>query len=148
VRTAATILAIIAAGLGIIAAGIAGGDRGTLVPPPDAVAEAFVRELAAGRYDLATNHLSDALRTSTSSKELLLWFDPVRRRLGAANGVDAAIDWMQQRAAAAQASIDAEHGTAVLPLRLAWEHGLWAIDELPADVPVGIRSRARGGGLP
>jgi hypothetical protein len=148
VRTAATILAIMAAGLGIIAAGIAGGDRGTLVPPPDAVAEAFARELAAGRYDLARSHLSDALKASTSSTALRLWFEPVRRRLGAANRVDAEIDWMQERTAAAQASLDAEHGTAVLPLRLVWEHGLWGIDDLPSDVPIGIRSRARGGGLP
>ena len=53
----------VAAGLALNAAVVfLGGDRATLVPPPDAVAEVFVRQLATHRFDRALPHLSRRLR--------------------------------------------------------------------------------------
>jgi hypothetical protein len=38
---------------------LAGGDTTVFVSPPEAVAEEFTRKLAAGRYDMALEHLED-----------------------------------------------------------------------------------------
>ena len=51
-KTVAQLLLTMTLALAIIAVCVfAAGDRQTLVPPPDAVAEAFVRQAAARRYD-------------------------------------------------------------------------------------------------
>ena len=51
-KTIAQILVTMTLALAIVAVCVfAAGDRQTLVPPPDAVAEAFVRQAAARRYD-------------------------------------------------------------------------------------------------
>ena len=146
-KTIGMLLAVIAAGLCITAVSIAGGDRQTLVPPPDAAAESFARALMQGRYDPAARHLSKGLETSAGRDHLRAWFDPIRQRLGQSHTVEAAVEWMLGNEAAARALVDARYGTVVLHLRMIREHGLWVIDELPADVPVGITSRVLSGVL-
>jgi hypothetical protein len=54
------IAAAMAVALGVVGLAIGPGhDRRTLVSPPKAVAEDFVRRLAAGRYDRAVDHLEN-----------------------------------------------------------------------------------------
>lgn len=64
-----------AAALAVVAASILiAGDTSPLISPPEAVAEQFVRQLAAGRYDRALEHLAEptaALPTVTSQGKAL-----------------------------------------------------------------------------
>jgi hypothetical protein len=51
---------VTAAALGVVGLVVGvGHDTATLVSPPEAVAEQFVRKLAGGRYDVAHAHLAD-----------------------------------------------------------------------------------------
>lgn len=138
-----SVLVVMAAALGIVALAIAAGDRQTLVPPPDAVAESFARQMAGRRYALGLRYLSPRLRERIGEEALRRWFDPVRQQLGDVNAVDARLEWIERDRASATASIDAEHGGAVLKLDMVFRQGLWVIDALPADVPVGVRPPAR-----
>jgi len=138
-----SVLVVMAAALGVVALAIAGGDRQTLVSPPDAVAESFARQMAGRRYVLGLRYLSPQLRERIGEEELRRWFDPVRQQLGVANAVDARLEWVERDRASATASIDAEHGRAILKLDMVSRQGLWVIDDLPADVPVGVRHPAR-----
>ena len=133
------LLAVIAAGLCVTAAAVAGGDRHTLVPPPDAVAEGFARAVSERRYELATRYLSKRLQERVGGDRLRSWFEPLRQRLGETNLIEGELEWMDDARASARALVDSEYGTALLQLRMVRESGLWAIDELPADVPVGLR---------
>jgi hypothetical protein len=137
VKSILLIVAAIAAGLTLTGISTGSGDRQTLVPPPEAVAESFARELSERRYELAARYLSDGLRRSMGHEGLRAWFDPVRQRLGETNQVSADREWMDEESAAARAAIDSEHGTAVLHVRMTRERSLWKIAELPRDVPAG-----------
>ena len=138
-RTIGALSAVIAVGLAVAGLSIAAGDRQTLVPGPAAVAESFARSLAERRYEVAARCLATALQTSTGAATLRAWFDPVAQRLGATNGVDSGLEWMDGDRAAAQASVDAERGTGLVRLRLVREQGLWVVSELPA---VDVSARA------
>lgn len=136
------VAAIAAAALGGIGAAVFGaGDRSVLVPPPEAVAEGFTRELVEHRYDLALRYLSRDLRRRTSAATLGDRFDPVWQRLGKHNQVDAELQWMQGSTSAARAFVAAQAGHGVLQFRLVREHGLWRIAELPAEVATGVRAQ-------
>jgi hypothetical protein len=138
-RSVIILLAVIAAGLCVTAAAVAGGDRQTLVPPPDAVAEGFARAVTERRYEVATRYLSQRLQEGVGGDRLRSWFEPVRRRLGETNLIEGELESMDDARASARALVDSEYGTALLQLRMVRESGLWTIDELPADVPVGVR---------
>ena len=146
-KTILAILAIVAVGLGAVGAAIALGDRQLFVQPPDAVAENFAREIAERRYDLALSALAKPLKAGLGADGLR---DKVRRleAIGETNSVEAAILWMTGERASARAIVEAEYGTAVLDLRLTREHGLWVIDELPAEIPISATSPAPGAALP
>lgn len=138
-RTIGALSAVIALGLAVAGLSIAAGDRQTLVPGPAAVAESFSRSLAERRYEVAVRYLSRALQTSTDAPALRAWFEPVAQGLGATNGVDSELEWMEGERAAAHASVDAERGTGLVRLRLVREQGLWVVSELPA-VDVSVRA--------
>jgi hypothetical protein len=143
VKSVFLLLAVMGAGLAVTAMSVAGGDRETLVPPPDAVAESFARELSERRYDLAVRYLSSDLRRSVAGTQLRQWFEPFRTRVGEPNLVSGEQEWMTDTRASARGTIDAERGTALLELRMKRESGLWTIAELPGDVPIGERESAR-----
>ena len=123
-------LAAIGLALAIVAGSIAAGDRQLFVPPPEAVAENFVRELVMGRYDLAAKYLRSDLRRSIGARGLRERFAPMRSTLGAINGVDAEPEFMSSDHAAAHASVDAQHGHASISLRFTREYGLWVVSEI------------------
>ena len=135
-KTVLSILGIIAVGLGAAAVAIALGDRQLFVQPPDAVAENFTREIAERRYDIALGALAEPLKALGADGLR----DKVRRleEMGETNSVEAETLWMTEDRAAARATIDAERGTAVVEVRLGRQHGLWVIDELPAEIPVAL----------
>ena len=129
------VVAVFASGL-VLAGGAVFGlhDRQTFVPPPEAVAESFARQLVQRRYDLAVNYLGRNLRATTDANGLRARFDPLRQRIGTPNQVSGERDWMQESDASARALVEGESGNAVLQVRLEREQGLWRITQLPANV--------------
>jgi hypothetical protein len=114
------------------------GDRQLLVPPPDAVAESFARLVVAERYELAVTRLSHARRQALGAEGLRATVGDLRAEVGDVTTVDAVADWVEDARAAARASIEAECGTAVLPLRFVRERGLWVIDEVPGRAAIDV----------
>lgn len=136
-RDLAPLLGAIAAALLVIAAAIFGaGDRHLFSPPPEAVAEEFVRQLVTRRYDLATKYLSPDLRRSVGSDGLRTRYEPMRRSLGKIDDVDATVEFIEGARAGARAGIRGDDGTASLPMRLGQEYGLWVVSELPEPAVV------------
>ena len=72
--------------LGVVALAVGPGhDRLTLVSPPEAVAEDFVRRLAAGRYDRAVDHLET---TAGAEATVIVQGESLRQRAGEVNQVE------------------------------------------------------------
>ena len=106
-------------------------DRATLVPPPEAVAESFAREVSARRFDLAMNYLSEGTRQKASPAELAAGFERLLAVAGKVNQVDAEGRWTSADRAAARANIKGDRQTIAFDVSLVRELGLWKIDRLP-----------------
>jgi hypothetical protein len=121
------IVLVIAATLGLLAVAVGvGHDAGTLVSPPEAVAEQFARKLAGGRYDVASAHLehdSPAMRARVRSVS-----DALRTRAGAISAVDGEAGAIDGDRATASAVIHTERaGEIVMPFALVRRAGSWRI---------------------
>jgi hypothetical protein len=126
------VLAVIAGALALIAAAVFGaGDADLFVPPPEAVAESFARQLVTSRYDLATKYLSTGLRRRVDAAGLRHRYEPMRKALGKINQVEAETESRSAVDAVARASVHGDGGTAPLRMRLVREHGLWVLGALP-----------------
>jgi hypothetical protein len=124
--------AVIASALLLVAAAVFGaGDRAMLVPPPDAVAESFVRELVTGRYDLATKYLESAVRRRLGADGLRRRYEPMRRSLGKIDQVEADMEFIDGERAGARARVEGDAGTAAMAMRFGREYGLWVVSDLP-----------------
>ena len=135
------LLGVIAVALAITAAAVFGlGDRETLVPPPEAVAESFTREIAERRYDLALEFLSDERRKDHDASTLRAQYEPILQRVGVMNQVSAETDWMDLHTASATSTVNAKLGSVTLQLGFVRERGLWRIDGLPRDPTVAVDS--------
>jgi hypothetical protein len=128
---AATTLAMMVIAVWVFAA----GDRQTMVPPPDAVGEGFLRQLATRRYDRVGSYLPDG-RQQRSAAALRRQFDSLWRYTGTVNQVDAEL-----------VSIDGEHARAVAIARgdladarvlveLIRERGVWKVDGFSTNPPL------------
>ena len=142
-KTLCWLLGCAAIALAVCGAAIRGGDRQTLVPPPEAVAEAFARAVAERRYELAIHFLSADLARTVNGDALRRRFEPIRRQIGDEGSTEAMTEWLQDDAAAARATIMAQHGSVSLQLPMVRESGLWRIDRLPEDPAVALRPSAR-----
>jgi hypothetical protein len=126
-------VAIVAVALSVIAGATFGlGDRATLVPPPDAVAESFTRELVEERYALAMKFLAWNIASSMTPDELRRLYEPLRAGVGIPEQVEASLETMEEHRAAARTRVKGSEGSAVLQLRFVREDGLWVVSELPA----------------
>lgn len=86
-KEAAALAVVTAAVLGLVGLSIfALGDRETLVSPPEAVAEDFVRALATGRYDIAMRYVDP--HAGISRDEIRGWSDALRSQAGGIQNVD------------------------------------------------------------
>jgi hypothetical protein len=108
----------------------AAGDRRTLVPPPDAVAEGFLRQLTARRYDRVESHVSRTRRSAPawSAATLRRRFEPLWRYTGRVNQVDAELVSIEGDRARAVAGAQGDLAEARVLVELAREHGLWKVD--------------------
>jgi hypothetical protein len=113
--------------LAVVAVVVAGGDTGTFVPPPEAVAEEFGRRLATRRYELALDDVEAA--SGISLTMVRLGGESLHARAGAIDQVtgeagEAAAD----RASASVRFQTARAGTMRHRFELVRRDGLWKIE--------------------
>jgi hypothetical protein len=124
------LVAAVTAGAFAVVAGsvVAGGDTSTLVSPPEAVVEEFVRKLATGRYNVARAHLVED--SPTARERIREASDTLRARAGAINQVEGkpgAIDG--DRATATVLISTARAGDITMEFALMRSSGSWRIAE-------------------
>jgi hypothetical protein len=123
----------------LLIAGVVFGlnDSSVLVPPPEAVVEGFVRQLAADRYEMALPYLSRELRAQTIEATLRELTSQLKSRTGKilnVQGEPGRVDKDQSEAAALLET--ASSATTRIRFKLARASGLWSITdihELQAD---------------
>jgi hypothetical protein len=123
-------------GLGIGTGAALVGDRTTLVAPPDARVEAFLRELKGRRAELAVKYLARELR-GMAAPELQHRFAAIERDLGPIENVTADTLSLDRQSASVRGELVASRrAKRALAFGLRWERGEWAIQ----DLPEGLRS--------
>lgn len=127
-----SVLGLALGALGLIALVVFGlHDRTTLTSPPEAVAEEFVRRLAAHRPERARDELSARAKPVYPVKRLSAWFgdvesvvDPIDRIEGKDPGMGNDEAWATVAVASARRKVD-------IRVSLVREHGAWRVDKLP-----------------
>lgn len=121
------VAAVVAGALGIVAGSVgAGHDTGTLVSPPDAVVEQFVRKLAGARYDVALAHLEDD--SPAMRERVRMTSDALRARAGAIDQVEGRAGAIEGDEATATAVLTTERaGNMTMEFRLIRRAGSWRI---------------------
>jgi hypothetical protein len=124
------VLAIVVCALAVCGWAVWGGDTAILVPPPEAVAEGFVRQVVAGRYEGARALLSAEAAAEVDRDRL----EQLRRNLeagaGVVVGVTARPDGVDQDHARATALVDGRDGLVPVWLSMSLHRGLWKIDAI------------------
>lgn len=134
-RDIGIVAVIVLAGLAVVAAAVfAGGDRSVLVPPPDAVTEAFVRELAMERYEPAQRYLSSDVQRQISPSALAASFEPLRARTGRPDQVITREVFRRGDRARVFATLEGREATASMYVDLVRERRLWKIGGWPLDL--------------
>lgn len=135
-----SIVATIAGALLVIGVATFGaGDRETLVPVPEAVAESFTREVTTRRFDLAMRFLAHQTQRSETPSTLEARFDALVGMTGKVSHVAGERQWLQGDRAAAIATVEGDAGHASIPLEMTREDGLWRIVAMGAPEPRGLR---------
>lgn len=131
-RSLLTEALILAAALGLSAAAVHGWhDRTTLVPPPAAVVEEFLRALAAGRYEAAREKLADDLRHEFDENRLRMLTEGLQDRHGAIRHVEGQDRSIGTDTAVAAGELTFASGEkSEVQFRLDRHHGLWQISDL------------------
>jgi hypothetical protein len=120
-----------------------GGDRATLVPPPDAVAEQFVRQLAAHRFDRAVPFLSSHVRREIDARDLAA----ITSLFEAQNGAITFVEGQERSRTRIQAVAEVHTKTdrrqsPALEFELMSEHGEWKVNGLgPPFAPIAKEAR-------
>src|SRR6186997_1561793 len=118
--------------LAIIAAVVFGlHDGQTLTSPPEAVAEEFVRRLAAHRPERAGDELSDRARPEYPAKRLAAWFRDVESVVDPISEVDTKDPGMAEDEAWATVVVGNHERQVDIRLGLIRERGEWRVDKLP-----------------
>jgi hypothetical protein len=126
---AALALTLLGVAIGAVAPLV--GDRTTLVPPPDARVEAFLRQLSTRRDALAVKYLARELG-QVSATELQERFAAIERQRGATANVMAATISHDRHAARVRGELVASRGARTpLEFGLRWEQVGWVIQDLP-----------------
>jgi hypothetical protein len=119
------------AAIAIAAVAVVGAeDRGTLVPPPDAVAEEFGRQLVTGRAEQALPLLSETLRSAVTPEILDACGKRIEAELGAVGNVSGELHDISGDRAQATAVFDGRRGTRRVRFGFAWDDGRWVIHQL------------------
>jgi hypothetical protein len=128
VKAIVRLLLTISLAMGIIALCVfAADDRQTFVPPPEAIGEGFLRQMTARRYDRVEQYFSRA-RHEWTAGALRRQFDPLWRRTGTINQVDAELVSIEEDRASVVATARGDDGDASVRFSLTREQGLWRVD--------------------
>ena len=130
VTTVAIVVAVWLAGVWGVVAG--GYDRGFLVPPPEAAAESFARQITTGRNELALHALATSVAPVENPETLRMRFAPLFAATGKVNRVEAEQLSMFQDHARARVEIVGDDGHVTFELGLIRESHLWKVETLPA----------------
>ena len=126
------VAAVMALAILLIAGVVFGlGDSTILVPPPESVAEGFVRELVTRRYERALPYLSEELRAQVSAEDLRKYTEPFKNRSGKILNVRGEPGRMAGDRAEAYAIVEAKSGGVMrFAFELTRQKGVWAISKL------------------
>jgi hypothetical protein len=123
------IFAAVASALLIIAGGVFGlGDWSIFGPPPESVAEGFVRQVVAGRYQRALPYLSEAVAEKTTAASLRQLKEELESRSGKILNVQGAMERRNGSDAEAAARLQTRNGTFSLRFEMTRSNGVWSID--------------------
>ena len=103
------------------------GDRGTLIPPPQAVTEGFVRAIATNRHSRALPYLSASLTASVDQNQLRAELSGLSPGSGNVINVKSQLVELGQNSARAIAVIETVSDKRSLEVQLATEGFLWKV---------------------
>src|SRR5262245_18982152 len=106
-------------------------DTGTLVPPPEGVAEGLVRQLATSRVRQTRQYLSHDARASFSPERLAAWFGALEAAIGRVQTMEGKSSRVSADNADARVVVKGEIKSIELTFHLVREQGLWVVSELP-----------------
>lgn len=106
------------------------GDRSVLVPPPEAVAEGFVRQLETGRYSRAIPYLAADLASRTTPDTLRILYESLQARAGRIHEIRGDRERVGEDRAVALALLRTETGPDTLRFPMRREHGVWSIESI------------------
>jgi hypothetical protein len=107
------------------------GDRTTLTSPPEAVAEEFVRRLAAHRPQRARDHLSEQAQPAYPAKRLAAWFRDVESVVDPIDQIEGKDPGIAKDEAWATVSVRNDDRRVDIRLTLVSERGEWRVSKLP-----------------
>ena len=137
------VLLVFAVTMGLLAGIVFGlGDKTIFVPPPEAVVEGFMRELATGRYERARAYLSREVAARTGSEKLRDLREKLRGRTGDILDVRGEPGWHTELRAEAYVRLKTKQaGEPSLRFTLSLEEGVWAINGLGSLESVELEAR-------
>lgn len=126
------VLLVCAATLALLAGVVFGlGDSSVFVPPPEAVVEGFMRELATKRYERALPYLTEDLAARTDADALKSLTARLKSRTGDILDVRGEPGWIDGDRAEASVTLKTKHaGQPALRFTLTRQEGAWSIDNL------------------
>ena len=107
------------------------GDAATVVPSPELVAEGFVRQLAAGRFEQTRQFLSTSARNGYDRDRLHDWFDRLEKRVGGVLEISAQHGELSNDTAKATVHVQGRSRESTLQIPLRRENGVWVVLDLP-----------------
>ena len=129
--------AVTAAMLAVLAIAVrAFDDRHTTVPPPEVVAENFVRQLNGHRFRQTKRFFSSSLQRSWNPQELQRWWSEIESQVGEVQTIEGVTERVDRSAAETEVKIQGRENTVTLRLPLHWERGVWVVvADRPTFVP-------------
>ena len=133
-------LLVVVLALGVVGGAVFGlGDDGIFVPPPERVAEEYVRALATGQPGAARGMLSHDAGRRTTIREMRKVSDVFRARMGRVKYVEGTIAERRRDTAAVRMRIEGERANARPVIALVRETGEWSVvrasDAVATDDP-------------
>jgi hypothetical protein len=125
------VAACVAVGLVSVGVTIAAGDRRTVVPGPDVVAEQLIRQVVAERPVQAASLLSTAGRSAYPPPRLSAWGGAIENAAGHITDINGARATFDGNRAAAVVTVNGTRRTLQLPFGLIREHGTWKVERVP-----------------
>jgi hypothetical protein len=108
------------------------GDRQTLVPPPESIAEDFVHQLATRRFEQARDDLTDEEKEKVDADDLRAMADRLRASAGKVEESRGEPGQITGDRAAAQVTVRTDRSKQLhLPFKLVRSKGEWKIEHLP-----------------